>query len=218
MLAWKSWKRGPEGQPLLPTFRVQTIAICLVAAGVMQRAPSAIRPVLPVKVINKRLVSVFLFLAPSSLFLSLSLAPPTPFVFCRRADRFGTRWRTAKTRSTFIPPNLWTFEKFFSTLEFTAGLETRAAGGGIIIVGCVHADAKLCKFLTPRRDEWSGGGGSLKKNSRDSEFCFIFPFFFIRFLIVLGGRRSRRFCSSRRFFSFFYFHQFFETRIVRIFR
>lgn len=72
MLAWKSWKRGPEGQPLLPTFRVQTIAICLVAAGVMQRAPSAIRPVLPVKVINKRLVSVFLFLAPSSLFLSLS--------------------------------------------------------------------------------------------------------------------------------------------------
>lgn len=153
-----------------------------------------------------------------SLSFSLSLTPPTPFVFCRRADRFGTRWRTAKTRSTFIPPNLWTFEKFFSTLEFTAGLETRAAGGGIIIVGCVHADAKLCKFLTPRRDEWSGGGGSLKKNSRDSEFCFIFPFFFIRFLIVLGGRRSRRFCSSHRFFSFFYFHQFFETRIVRIFR
>lgn len=79
MLAWKSWKRGPEGQPLLPTFRVQTIAICLVAAGVMQRAPSAIRPVLPVKVINKRLVSVFLFLAlspPSSLSLSLSSHPP----------------------------------------------------------------------------------------------------------------------------------------------
>lgn len=37
ILAWKSWKRGPEGQPLLATLRVQTIAIYLVATGVMQR-------------------------------------------------------------------------------------------------------------------------------------------------------------------------------------
>ena len=158
MLAWKSWKRGPEGQPLLPTFRVQTIAICLLAAGVMQRAPTAIRCHRAASESYKQTACLrFSFPLPSSslflsLSLSLSLLPPRPLF---QADRFGTRWRTAKTRSTFIPPNLWTFEKFFSTLEFTAGLETRAAGGGIIIVGCeVHADAKLCKFLTPRRDEW----------------------------------------------------------------
>lgn len=67
-----------------------------------------------------------------------------------------------------------------------------------------------------------GGGGFLKKNSRDSrEICFIFSFFFIRFLIVLEGRILDRvnFVDFSHFlFLFFFFHQFFESRIVRIFR
>lgn len=52
-----------------------------------------------------------------------------------------------------------------------------------------------------------GGGGFLKKNSRDSrEICFIFSFFFIRFLIVLEGRILDRvnFVDFSHFFFFFF--------------
>lgn len=131
MLAWKSWKRGPEGQPLLPTFRVQTIAICLVAAGIMQRAlcHSVTRLVLLVKVINKRHASVFLFLflfrhprpIILHLFLSLSLAR------ARSRHQTGIRWwRTAKTRSTFIP-RIYECLRIFRppVWEFVAGIQPK---------------------------------------------------------------------------------------------
>lgn len=41
ILAWKSWKRGPEGQPLLATLRFQTIAIYLVATSEFMQRVSA---------------------------------------------------------------------------------------------------------------------------------------------------------------------------------
>lgn len=87
MLAWKSWKRGPEGQPLLPTFRVQTIAICLLAAGVMQRAPTAIRCHRAASESYKQTACLrFSFPLPSSsLFLSFSLSHSFhPLLFSKR--------------------------------------------------------------------------------------------------------------------------------------
>lgn len=112
MLAWKSWKRGPEGQPLLPTFRVQTIAICLLAAGVMQRAlPTAIRCHRAASESYKQTACLrFSFPLPSSslflsLSLSLSLLPPRPL--------FQAVWNAVtycENKVNFHPPefmNVW---------------------------------------------------------------------------------------------------------------
>lgn len=63
-----------------------------------------------------------------------------------------------------------------------------------------------------------GGGGFLKKNSRDSrEICFIFSFFFYLIFNCFGRKdsRSRKFRSSRGFFSFSFFF-FFSINFSRV--
>lgn len=63
-----------------------------------------------------------------------------------------------------------------------------------------------------------GGGGFLKKNSRDSrEICFIFSFSFHSIFNCFGRKdsKSRRFRSSRRFFSFS-FSFFFSINFSRV--
>lgn len=103
--------------------------------------------------------------------------------FCILPSR-GPVWNAVtycENKVNFHPSEFMNVWEIFQHVGIHGRAGNACSGGGIIIVGCVHADAKLCKFLTPRRDEWSGGGGSLKKNSRDSEFCFIFPFFLFDF-------------------------------------
>ena len=160
MLAWKSWKRGPEGQPLLPTFRVQTIAICLVAAGIMQRAlcHSVTRLVLLVKVINKRHASVFLFLflfrhpRPVSLhlFLSLSLSLARARVAATKPEYVGDVLRKQGQLSSPEFMNVW---EFFAR---HCGNLWLAFSPRIIIVPASCPHRRIMQILGCFRDEWVG--------------------------------------------------------------